>query len=91
MPSKSTNLNLGDDYDEEHFLGDSGDEANATVLIVKDQTVIFRLRAHVLTDDPVGPRVIDRRGHLWGLAEQGDNTYALDLHGQTPRERMEES
>jgi hypothetical protein len=87
----TTRASSFDDYDEEHFLGDAGDEDNATVLIVEEQKVLFRLRAHILTDEPVGPRVTDRRGHLWALTDLKNGTYSLDLHGKSPRERMEET
>jgi hypothetical protein len=90
-PIKKPELSLDDDYDEKNFIEEVGDDSNGLVLIVKDQTVLFRRRAHVETDAPVGPRVRDRRGHLWALAYQGENQYALDLHGRTPREVMEES
>jgi hypothetical protein len=92
MPEKDRELKLSkeDDYDERHFLEPVGDDSNGVVIVVNNHEVVIRVNAHIETDEPVGPRVRDRRGHLWALNDQGDNQYELDLHGMTPRQRMEE-
>ena len=91
MPdNKKTTLSLSDEYDEENFIERFGDAVD-TILIVKDSAVIFKVKANAQFIDGPGWFIVDRRGHRWALAEQGDNQFALDLHDRTPREVMEES